>query len=244
MAAVTAGIHTPLTTDKSTYVTGAFTPAAGDLLVAFVLATGDVLDVTGGLPSLTGSLGMTFTRVPTRAVKASSADSLYLFVGNQPAVNASQTVTFDTTGDAATGAIIAVARVSGMTRMGNSGAVRQSAKQDNGASAGTPQPAFGAAALTGNPIIGCVGLATSTANKIVHPSGWSEKSDVAGYSTPTTGLEYAAIDSGFTGTTVTWGGTAPSAFCASIVELDTTAPVGPPDLILPPRIPPSSELAL
>lgn len=244
MAAVTAGVHTASTSNVSSYASGSFTPAAGDLLVAFVLATGDVLDVAGGYPTLTGSLGMTFTRVPTRAVKASSADSLYLFVGDQPAVNSAQTVTFDTTGDAATGAIIAVARVSGMTRMGNSGAVRQSAKQDNGASAATPAPAFGANALTGNPVIGCVGLATSTANKIVHPTGWSEKSDVAGYSTPTTGLEYAAIDSGFTGTTVTWGGTAPSAFCATIVELDTTAPVGPPDLIMPPRVAPSIELAL
>jgi len=208
-------ISTASTSNATSYASGAFTPAANDLLVAFVTASGTI--ATG---TMTDSQNLGFVKV-TSALKNSSADTIYLFVAKNLANAKSMTVTFDCTGDAATGAIIQVVRISGMNRTGLN-AILQFAMQENQAAAGTPAPAFGAAAQTGNPTLGVVGNSTNPAT-MTAPTGWTENDD-AGYITPTTGAEYVVRDSGFTGTTVTWGSTSASAFGAVIVELDTTTP--------------------
>ena len=150
MAAVTNGpTATASTSNTTSYASNSFTPNAGDLLVAFVIASGTV--ATGTMTA--SANGITFTKVGS-AVKNTSADTLYCFVANQlvPASPASMTVTFDCTGDAATGAIVSVALVSGMYLAGTA-AVRQSAKVDNVAGGTAPSTVFSQSALTGNPTL-------------------------------------------------------------------------------------------
>jgi len=217
-AATTHAVATASTSNATSYASGAFTPAANDLLIAFVVASGTV--ATGTMTSSVG--GQTFTKITSFAYSA-SANTVYAFVSDQLVSATSQTVTFDCTGDNATGAVIFVARISGMSRTGLS-AIKQSAGQANQSASTTPAPAFGASALTGNPTLGVIGNATSPAG-MTPPTGWTENaSGDTGYSTPTTGGEYVYRDSGFTGTTITWGGTSASVFASLIVELDTSAP--------------------
>ena len=157
---------------------------------------------------------------------AASVNSIYAFVSDQLVSNAaSQTVTFDPA-DAANGTIIFVNAVAGMSKSGTA-AIRQFAKQDNQA-AGTPAPAFSSNALTENVTLGVVGNATSPAG-LTAPTSWTEPASTGdlGYSTPTTGGEYVFRNSGFTGTTITWGSASASAFGSIIIELDTSAnPIG------------------
>lgn len=217
-ATVTHAVSTADNGNGTSYVSGAFTPVAGDLLVVFVTATGTV--ATG---TMTDSQGLGFTKV-TSALKNTSADTIYFFVSNNTAAASSMTVTFNCTGDAATGATTQVARIAGMSRKGLS-AILQTAKQENQAASGTPAPAFAAAAHTGNPTLGVVGNSTNPAT-MTPPTSWTEQNDT-GHTLPTDGSEYVSRDSGFTGTTITWGSTSASAFGDIIVELDTTTPPAP-----------------
>mgnify|MGYP001167294179 CR=1 FL=1 len=219
MAAVTHRVSTASTSNVTSYASGAFTPAVGDLLLVWVSAAATVAAGT-----LTGTgAGLTFTKVTSR-VHAGSLSTAYLFIANALVTAASsQTVTFDCTGDAATGCVIQVASVSAMIRTGTN-AVLQSSGQDNQAAATTPAPVFGASCLTANPTLGLVYNETNPAT-MTPPTSWTERDDT-GHATPAKGAEYVSRDSGFTGTTITWGGTSASAFCSIGVELDTTAPVG------------------
>lgn len=218
MATVTAGVHTTSTSNVSSYATASFTPAANDLLLVLVQATG----TTTNPATVSNSLGLTFSYV-TRATHNAGADQTALYVANSLAAASSQTCTWDCTGDAATGATVVVLRVAGMSRTGTN-AIRQSAVQSGITAASTPAPAFGAAALTGNACIGFFGNGTSTAGRGVPTTSWTEVYDLAGYSTPTGGIHVQAINSGFTGTTVTWGGTTATSASAIIAELDTSLP--------------------
>ena len=213
MAAVTLGVTSVDTNNTNSYATGAFTPAANDLLVAFVAAPATV--ATG---TMTDSQSLGFTKV-TSALGNSSADTGYLFVANALAAASSMTVTFDCTGDNATGAAINVFLVSGMTRVGTS-AVLQTAKAENQGAGGTPAATFGASCLTGNPTIGMVANAANPA-ALTFPTNWIERDDT-GFANPTRGMETVSRDSGFTGTTITWGGTSATAFLVLIAELDTS----------------------
>jgi len=213
MATVTHAISTASTAGGTSYASGAFTPAADDLLVAFVFATSTV--ATG---TMTDSQSLGFTKV-TSAVKGGTAHTLYAFVANALAAASSMTVTFDCTGDPASGAIVQVARIAGMSKTGLT-AILQSAKLENQSAGGTPTATFPASALTGNPTLGAVGNGTNPAT-VTNPSGWTERAD-DGYSVPDAGQEYVSRDSGFTGTVITWGSTSASTFCDLIVELDAS----------------------
>lgn len=216
MATITGRSSSASTTNTTSYASTAFTPAVGDLLVFMLVASG-----TASAGSITSSAGYTFTKVQEATL--STTNKLYVFVANSLVTAAvSQTLTFTCTDDAATGCFRVVASISGMSRAGAS-AVRQSAARNSGTSGTTPAVALGAAALTGNPLIALLSNLSSPAN-IVHPSGWSEQND-SGYSTPTTGFQYANINSGFTGSTVTWGSTSGTNYCALAVEFDTSAVV-------------------
>jgi hypothetical protein len=105
-----------------------------------------------------------------------------------------------------------------MSRHGIS-AIRQYAKQENQSNA-IPAPAFSSSALTGNPTIGIV----ASAEQVTHPTSWTEIAE-GGYLTPDTFSEVASRNSGFTGTTITWGGTVTSAWCSLIIELDASVAV-------------------
>lgn len=217
MAACTHQIGTA-DTGATPNTSGAFTPALNDLLVVFAQASATV-EATA---TLTNSTGLTFTQFLRAAFSA--ADSVYGFVSDALVSSAvSQTVTFDTAGDPATGSTIFVCAVAGMSRFGLD-AVKQSAKQDTGTGGTTPAPAFGASCLTGNPTLGCVGNKSNPA-ALTPPTDWTEPATTGdlGYDAPTAGGEYVFRDSGFTGTTITWGSTSATAFGAVIVELDASA---------------------
>jgi hypothetical protein len=141
----------------------------------------------------------------------------------------SQTITFDCTGDGATGAIVQVWRVSGMKRVG-SNAVRQTAGQSNRAGGIGEQPVatFGDACETGNPTLATVFKTQNTA--VGNPAGWTEGSDI-GFATPAARGETVSRDSGFTGTQITWPDLLTVTFCDLAVEL-TVAPKAPPNSLM------------
>lgn len=213
MAACSLAVKSQSTTDGTSFATGAWTPAANDLLLAFVVASGTV--ATG---SFSTSAGTTFTKV-TSALKNTSADTIYCFIANALSSASSQTATFDCTGDSATGACITVIAISGMTRTGAS-AIKQSKVISNHASA-TPAITFDTSALTGNPTLGVIGNATQPPG-LTPPTSWTEIND-DGYLTPATGIETVSRNSGFTGTTITWGSSSGTAWGGIIVELDASA---------------------
>lgn len=218
MASVTLGAQTDVTTNAATYNSGAFTPALNDLLVAFVAVTGQ----TATDWAVTDNQSGTWTKV-LRQVKNASADIMEVWVRNQLAPNASTTVTYSHVSGNATGGVVLVWRVAGITRTG-SGAIRSQGGQDNQAASGTPAPVLNQAALTGNPTLTAVFNATNPSG-VTAPASWTGETDV-GFASPTTGWHGARRDSGFTGTTITWGSTSASAFASAAVEVDSsTAPV-------------------
>lgn len=223
MAAVTHRVTTP-DTGNTPNPSGAFTPALDDLLIVFVTKEGSVAMDGADLTSSIG--GFTFTLVRTELYAASSA-IFGVFVSDNLVTSAtSQTVTIGSGTDNGLGSIISVYSVSGMTRSG-AVAIRQQGGQSNGTTGTTPAPAFAGAALTTNCCIGAVANSTNPAT-LTAPASWSESQDV-GYSTgAVNGMETAFRNSGETGTTITWGGTSPSAFASLIIELDASVPAVSP----------------
>lgn len=219
MATCTHRVTTP-DTGNTPNTSGAFSPAVGDLLVVFVTKEASAPETPMVSADLTSSVAPTgFTLIRTEG-HAFGSHHVGVFVATALTTNTtSRTVTIASGADAGAGTNISVFSVSGMTRVG-SAAVRQSGGQAD-QSAGTPAPAFGAAALTGNPCLGCIYNATNPAG-LTQPSGWSEGSDT-GYTTGTvSGIETCFRDSGETGTTITWGSSSASAFASIIIELDTS----------------------
>jgi hypothetical protein len=212
MPAVLHGVSSHVTTDASSYSTTSFTPAANDLLIAFVVAPATVAAGT-----FSDSLGGTWSKVTSRT-KASGADTIYCFVRDTLVSATSMTATFDCTGDGATGCSLQVARVSGMLFAGLT-AIRQSSGENNGSAGATPAPAFAVACLTGSPTLCVIGNGSNPVGTTV-PTGWTQL-NIGANNNPTKGAQDASRDSGFTGTTITWASTSATAFGTVIVELET-----------------------
>jgi hypothetical protein len=225
-AAVTHAISTTSTSNGASYTSGSFTPAANDLIVVTVYASGTAIANSPG--TMTDSQGLGFTRVTSAS--SSAPNSVYVFIANALSAASSMTVTFDCTGDDATGAIITVWRVAGMSRTGSS-APKQTKTSVNGTAGGTPSVTFLASCDTNNPTIGLVGNAANPAG-LTPPTGWTEPAAAdVGCSTPTRGAEGVFRDSGFTGTAITWGSTSASSWNVAVVELDTSAAPTPPNTL-------------
>jgi hypothetical protein len=219
MAAATLAVGTA-DTGATPNTSGSFTPAVDDLLIVFVIASG----TTQATAALTSSLGggFTFTQF-AKAAYSGSANSVYGFVADQLVTSATaQTVSFDTASDGATGTVIFVYRVSGMSRVGLN-AIRQSAVADNGSASTQVIIALGSVCLTGNPTLIGTGNSTSPAG-LTPQTGWTEPAGGdLGYSTPTTGGWVSHRDSGFTGGTLSSNTNSASVWGAIGVELDTSA---------------------
>lgn len=217
-ASVTFAISTASTTNATSYATGSFTPASGDLLQVDVVATGTV-DTTPYLVDSTGEI-TSFTLAGS-SVKASSVDTTYSFFSDSATTSATaRTITFNCPAAAASGAVVTVYRVTLTGGRVGSFAIKQVASQSNQAAASTPAPVFGSAVTSANAVIGVVGNATNPAT-MTPPTGFVEDAD-NGYATPTTGSETVHSASGFTGTTVTWGSTSASAFDDFATEIDSS----------------------
>ena len=211
--------------------TVAAVPAFGDLIVIVTAHTGNTSAATPTDNSTGG--GGTFTEVSAFAcVKAASVDQMRVFIRNNLIQSATST-TFSHAPGTSTGGGLVVFAVTGLARTGTN-AAKQAAKQDNQALGGTPTPVLGTAALTGNCLIGAVFNASNPAT--MTPRGtpvWTERND-SGYNTPASGLESMTINSGETATSIAWGSTSATAFCAAVLELDCSAerPIG--SLVQPP----------
>lgn len=197
---------------------GAFTPAQNDLLVVIVQAAASVSGSTE-VPTASAN-GITFVKA-LQMTYASGANSLDIYVAEQfvGASPVSMTVSW-APADSATGTVIDVYAVSGMSRVG-SAAVKQTASGFGGASS-TPSVSFGAACQTGNPTILAMANGTNP-NGVTVPTGWSNVNAVVAYSSPTTGYQGDRRNSGFVGTSISWGSASASIWGAVGIELDTSA---------------------
>lgn len=212
MAAINHLTSLASSTNTTSYTTPSFTPTAGALVVALVFVSGSVL--AGA--TLSDSLGGSFAK-KTNANGGMSGDMAYIFAGAAGATASSQTITFDCTGDAATGCIIEVFEITGMSRFGTD-AVRQS-KFTTSQANDSITLAFDASCLTGNPTI-AVGINQGGSYTTV--TGWTLKNNT-GYVTPTRNLYYYGRDSGFTGTSVTINASSSNDGIAFLAEFDTSA---------------------
>lgn len=211
-ASSATGGSTSGTVDRTVTIT----PAVGDLLVGIVGVRGNSTTT----PTASDDQGGTYTLVEV-APWGAGGSTLSLFVADQLVTSAvATTITFATGSN--TSGNTAVIAVSGMSKTGAT-AVVQSASQDN-QSSGTPTVALGAAAQTGNMLIGAVSNNVSPEGNSA-PASWTERADI-GQSTPNNGLEVVTIDSGFTGSSVTWGGSESGVFGALVVELDASGAGG------------------
>lgn len=215
LAATVAVEATTADTGADPNTSDAFTPASGALLVVMVDYSGSV-DPT---PLLTSSNADTTFTLINHFVQG-GAHSLATFVSDGGAVAESQTVTISTPADPISGSNIAVASVEGMTKFGTD-AIRQYKNGDGFSAAETPSTAFDVAALTGNPTLVFIQNLSNPAG-VTEPTDWTEGGDV-GYASINFGLEWAYRNSGFTGTTVTWGSTSATTGSEVLIELDASA---------------------
>lgn len=226
MATVTHRVVTPSTSNVTSYASGSFTPSVNDLLIVMVYATATI-----AAGSLTGSTGPTFTKIRSNADALGA--TLYLFVANSLITSATaQTVTFDCTGDAATGAIINVASVSGMSKTGTS-AILQSTSATHVTSS-VPTSTFTSTTNTNNAIItvyGCLDPVATPASAGVPSTFTSGTVTNTTIGSPFARSEYAYKNSGSTITAVTWSSNT-SAGLSSSIELDTSAIT----IVLPPVV--------
>jgi hypothetical protein len=204
------------TTGGTSMATASATPSGNNLLVAVCAVTGSVATDW----AVTDSLGGTWTKISaSRAQKGTNVDEMEVWVRNA-LTSSALTVTYSHATGSATGGGLVVLQVANMTRTGAS-AVRGVGVQSNQASGTAPAPVLPATTLTTNPTITAV-FDASTAGLTV-PAGWAASDFNAGYSTPATWLQVTHRNSGFAGTTLTWGSNAGSAYCSFGLELDASA---------------------
>lgn len=236
MAAITsAGITFDTNAGNKTVVA---TPAAGDLIIVVCANTGRTI---AQAPTVTDNNSDGFGTTPgytnctvLASTKATSADSMWVFVRNALIGSAtSTTFTFSPLAAGDSGGGLQVLRVSAMSIVGQ-GALRGGGIQSNQAAAATPTPVLlrriGAAysgtqaALTANALISAVFNGTSPAATTPRAApAWTGSANV-GYAVPTTGLRTAFINSGETASSLAWGGTSASAFCTVAFEIDISVP--------------------
>ena len=190
VAFTTSAAGTTSSTNTTSYAGSAATPAAGDLLLCFVLAS-DTVDAGAVTGTWTWRLLKSFTF-------NGGADTIYVFYAYADAAT-STTPTFACSGDAATGCIIYWMRVTG-----NYGqqvpAIRQF-KTATGSGV-NPSVTLDYAPLSDNGCIGVYGKKTISGTGS-NPGSWSAGSSLT-YSTPNTRQVVAYRNSGETSATITW----------------------------------------
>jgi len=206
-----------LNTTAGNKTTASFTPTANDLLVAVCGASGTNAG-NANTSNVTDSLSGTWTQIVDSGTSVTPRCSIWI----RTTLAAASSMTVTAAQGSSSGGGLAVYTVSGMTNTGAS-AARQSGTAAPTAGT-TPSVSLGGAALTTNPIIIGMVNGSSPANLTAPLSpAFTEDGDL-GYSTPTTGMEVAHINSGFTASTVTWGSTTASSGTAVAVELDASGP--------------------
>lgn len=181
--------------DASSYThSSSYTPAANSIQVIFVTATACTL----ASPTISGGSGWsTAPTLITSATFNSGVSTLYCFVGRAGASPGSFTCTFDCTGDAATGCMMAFVAFTGAA----SSSYTVQTKVKNSTTGTNPSITFDANLNTNN------GYAFACANPanpagITETGSWTESVDT-GHTSPTTGLFVQHRAGGESGATVT-----------------------------------------
>jgi len=177
------------TTNATSYALGAFTPAANSVLAVLVFATNTIASGT-----MTGG-GLTWTQRTSQLYNL--LHTAYLFTASVGASPSSTTITFDCTGDAASGCVMMAFQV---TDADTIVPVRQ--VQPGSGALGNPSVTFPTTLLTVNAYIAGFGIPRNPPAS-TPPASWTEVADT-GYGTPTSGATGAYRATGETGTTVTF----------------------------------------
>lgn len=222
MAAIAAAVGSIQSTANQlgVYASAApFTPVQNDLLVVVASFTATV-DNTCSCAESAG--GGTYTQVAVKEYEGTGS-RLFAWVRTAlvPASPASRSIQLNLPVDAATGCNATVLRVTGMSLAGAS-AVKQSAVNKNSA-ATTPTVTFGASCLTTNPVLLYTANGASP-NGLTEPAAPFDTEFVAlAFITPASGAQVVKTDSGFTGTTITYGAASATAWGIIALELDASA---------------------
>lgn len=211
MAAVSLLGSTINTTAGAKTVTA--TPAAGDLILIFVVVAGDA---TWSAP--TDDQSGTYVQMgPTVNISTVVYGAWYIRTALIPA--GSSTIFTLSNPGSDTGGGLAVLKVTGMAKAGNSAWTKGRTGSGVG---GTPATGnWTSAKLTTNPVVGAV-INTSNPAGLTPTTGYSELLDI-GFSAPTVGVEIQKIDSGDTTNTMTWGSTYGLDWVCIGVELDASS---------------------
>ncbi len=178
--------------DLSIYTsTTTWTPAASDVIVGFIVASGTTL----ASPTLT-SVSETWT-LQTSATFNSGVSTIYCFTCPITGTPTLTTPVFNCTGDAATGCAMAFITFTGAD---TSSPVVQF-KVKNSTATTNPSITFDSNLNTNNGYCMCIAMAANPPS-ITPATGWSE-SDDTGYGSPTTGLEVSYRATGESGATIT-----------------------------------------
>ena len=139
-------------TNTTSYALASFTPTANRLLVLWAIATG-----TTAAGSVTNT-GTTLTWAKATSVEwGGSAHTIYCFWAQVPASTSASVITFNCTGDAATGCILAIQQYDGHN---TNYPIRQ--VKTNLATSATASLTFDSDLLTGNASSAASGLASNT----------------------------------------------------------------------------------
>lgn len=195
----------------------AVTPVVGDLLVIFVSLSSNVATLT--VTDDNGQDGI-YTRVAS-ALWGTSLNNSAVFVRDSLLRNTDVTTVTVASGANDAGSVVAVA-VSGMLRTGLS-AVRSFGALADQAGGTTPTPVLNQSALTGNMTLTAVASSDTTSDP---NASWTERADTSQI-TPTTCLEVATRNSGFTGTSVAYASAQTGTYACFVIELDTSAALLP-----------------
>lgn len=187
------------TSNAASYALGAFNPTANAFLVLLVFAAGTV----AAAPTVTVS-PLTWTLRASQLYN--SVDTAYVFTARVPASSGgSAAITFDCTGDNATGAVVMCLQ---FTNVNPIDPIRQLATA--AASSTDPTVTLGKAILAANASVAAFGI-NRAAPAATEPTNWTEFVDT-GVSTPVQGAAAAyRADSGtlttvaFTAATGAWG---------------------------------------
>jgi hypothetical protein len=204
------------TTNQSTaYAGNAGTPIANDILVCWVMCSGNATVGTLSGGGWTWNLLTSFT-------KTAGADIISVWYALATA--ATSTTPSYLPSAAATGCIISCVRVTGQEGT-NVPYIRQIAQ--NAGSTANPTVVFGAAPLTGNGILAFATNATNSTAQWTAPTSFTEISEVA-YNTPANSTETVSRATGQTVATLTWTNAQVTAWVTYAIEF-YTAGTGPTD---------------
>lgn len=203
------------TANANTYSLASFTPAANSLQVLFVYASDTA---AAGTASDAGN-GLTWTLRDSYSI---TNFKMYIYSAQVGASPAAMVVTFDCTGDTATGAAMAIFSVTGHS---TSTPVRQTKGTD-----GTvldPGLGWTSVPLTASGLMAAVGVNRNPAAYLPpsialgQDTNWTEIAD-GGYGSPNIGMEAAYTATGETLNSVNWDGAA-GTWVAMAIEINDAA---------------------